>query len=90
MVRPAGRVVLVGVPEGDRTTFQASLARRKEIAFHSCRRMLPHDLERAADLVGEGSVSLGGLITHRFPLEEAATAFQTLVARTGLKVVIEP
>ena len=35
-------------------------------------------------------MSLDGLITHRFPLAEADTAFQTLVARTGLKVVIEP
>jgi L-iditol 2-dehydrogenase len=90
MARPGGRAVLVGVPEGDRATFQASLARRKEIALLLCRRMLPEDLARAAELVDSGAVSLDGLISHRFPMAEADTAFQTLVGRTGLKVVVQP
>lgn len=90
MARAGGRVVLVGVPEGDRTSFQASLARRKEIALLLCRRMLPEDLGRAAELVDRGAISLDGLISHRFPMADAGTAFQTLVGRTGLKVVVEP
>ncbi len=88
--RPGGRIVLVGVPSGDRLSFQASLARRKEVSLALCRRMLPNDLARAAELAGDGSVPLGGLITHRYPLADAVTAFETLVARTGLKVVVQP
>ena len=52
--------------------------------------MLPDDLVRAAELAGNGSVPLDALITHRYPLADAATAFETLVARTGLKVVVQP
>jgi L-iditol 2-dehydrogenase len=32
-VRPGGRVVLVGIPDGDRTTFPAAGARRKELTL---------------------------------------------------------
>ena len=90
LARPGGRIVLVGVPAGDRTSFQASLARRKEVSLLLCRRMLPDDLMRAAELAGNGSVPLDALITHRYPLADAATAFETLLARTGLKVVVQP
>ncbi len=89
-VAPGGRVVLVGIPEHDRSSFQASLARRKEISLRSSRRMMPQDLERAARMAGSGEVSLDGLVTHRFGLSAALAAFQTLVARTGIKVVVEP
>ena len=89
-VAPGGRVVLVGVPEHDRSSFQASLARRKEISLRLSRRMIPEDLVRAAEMAGSGEVSLDGLITHRFPMSAATVAFQTLVARTGIKIVLEP
>ena len=90
LATPGGRIVLVGIPQGDRTSFQASLARRKEVSILLCRRMHPNDLERAAELVGSGSLSLDGMITHRFPLAEAETAFETLRSRVGLKIVVQP
>ena len=89
-VAPGGRVVLVGIPEHDRSSFQASIARRKEISLLLSRRMIPQDLVRAAQMAGSGEVSLDGLITHRFPMSEATLAFQTLVARSGIKIVLEP
>jgi L-iditol 2-dehydrogenase len=89
-VAPGGRVVLVGIPEHDRSTFQASLARRKELTLRSARRMIPDDLVRAAQMAGSGEVSLDGLVTHRFEMSAATAAFQTLVARTGIKIVVEP
>jgi L-iditol 2-dehydrogenase len=88
--RPGGRVVLVGIPSGDRTAFVASIARRKELTLALCRRMLPEDLLRAATLVGEGRVDLDALVSHRFPMETSDEAFHTLVGRTGLKVVVLP
>ena len=39
-VRPGGRVVLVGIPGGDRTSFAAGLARRKELSLVLSRRGL--------------------------------------------------
>ena len=89
-VRPGGRVVLVGIPEGDRTTFTASTARRKGLTLLLCRRMKPADLPRAIRLAEAGEVELGGLVSGRFALSEWREAFDELVERRGLKVVIEP
>ncbi|MEV4509943.1 alcohol dehydrogenase catalytic domain-containing protein [Dactylosporangium sp. NPDC049525] len=87
--RPGGRVVLVGIPDEDRTTFPAGTARRKGLTFAMCRRM-NHAYPRAIDLVRRGRVDVTSLVTHRFPLTEAAEAFRTAVGRAGLKVVITP
>jgi L-iditol 2-dehydrogenase len=89
-VRPGGRVVLVGIPDGDRTTFVASAARRKELTFLLCRRMEPDDLPRAIRLAGSGRVSLGPLVGERYALANWEEAFAALVARRSLKVVVEP
>ena len=56
---PAGRVVIVGIPDGDRTSFTASTARRKGLTLLLCRRMEPADLPRAIRLVEAGRVELG-------------------------------
>jgi L-iditol 2-dehydrogenase len=89
-VRPGGRVVLVGIPEGDRTGFSASTARRKGLTLALCRRMKPADLPRAIRLAKAGEVELGGLVSGRYALSEWREAFDELVTRRGLKVVVEP
>jgi L-iditol 2-dehydrogenase len=88
--RPGGRVVLVGIPDADRTTFTASIARRKGLTLLLCRRMAPTDLPRAIGLVGSGGVQLDGLVTARFGLGEWREAFAALRDRSGLKVIVEP
>jgi L-iditol 2-dehydrogenase len=90
LVRPGGRVVLVGIPDGDRTTFPAAAARRKGLTLLVARRMKPTDLPRAIALVEAGRVDLSGLVTERHPLADAHAAFAALVDRRGLKVVVEP
>ncbi len=89
-VRPGGRVVLVGIPSGDRTSFEAASARRKELSLLECRRMMASDLPRAVEIVAAGSVDLGALVTDRFPLARAPEAFAALAERRGLKVVVKP
>ncbi len=89
-VAPGGRVVLVGIPSDDRTTFTASVARRKGLTLQLCRRMRPSDLARAIDLVGAGAIRLDGLISHRYDLADVAEAFQALMRRDGHKVVVHP
>ena len=88
--RPGGRVVLVGIPDGDRTSFTASPARRKGLTLLICRRMKPADLPRAIHLAERGDVQLGGLVSGRYALSEWREAFDELVERRGLKVVVEP
>jgi L-iditol 2-dehydrogenase len=88
--RPGGRVVLVGIPPHDRTSYRASVARRKELSLQLCRRMRAADLDRAIGLATSGRVDLAGLITNRYQLEETRKAFATLAARGGIKVIVRP
>ena len=89
-VRPGGRVVLVGIPDGDRTSFTASTARRKGLTLLLCRRMEPADLPRAIRLVEAGRVELAPLVSERHALSEWGDAFGALVERRGLKMIVEP
>jgi L-iditol 2-dehydrogenase len=89
-VAPGGRVVLVGIPDGDRTCFTASTARRKGLTLLLSRRMVPADLPRAIGLVEEGRVELGPLVTARYALTDGQAAFAHLVERRGLKTIVEP
>jgi len=87
-VRPGGKVILVGIPDNDRTSFSAAVARRKGLTIKLVRRM-KHTYPRAIDLVSNGLVDVRSLVTHRFPLEQAAEAFRLAARREGLKVMIE-
>ena len=89
LVRPGGRVVLVGIPDDDATRFPASLARRKGLTILMCRRM-KEAYPRAVDLVERKAVDLGLLVSHTFPLEEAGRAFSVAAKREGLKIVVTP
>jgi L-iditol 2-dehydrogenase len=87
--RPGARVVLGGIPDGDSTTFRASLARRKGLTLVLVRRM-NEAYPRAIRLVERGLIDVSSIVTHRYPLERAAEAFAVAADRQGLKVVIEP
>ena len=57
-LRPGGRLVLVGIPDDDRTSFRASAARRKGLTLLLTRRMRAADLPRALRLAAERRVDL--------------------------------
>jgi len=86
--RPGGRVVLAGIPAEDRTTFPASLARRKGLTILMSRRM-NGTYPRAIALVRRGSIDIEPLVTHRFELAQVGDAFVAAARRTGLKTVVE-
>lgn len=82
------RIVLIGIPPDNRTSFSASVARRKGLTIKLSRRM-KHVYPRAIDLVERGLVDVRSLVTHRFPFAEFDQAFAVAKRREGLKVVIE-
>jgi len=88
--RPGARVVLLGIPPDDRTTFTASVARRKGLTLQLTRRSTHETFQRAVRLAEARSIDLGGLVTLRTPLADGARAFAALVRREGIKTVIEP
>lgn len=87
--RPGGKVILVGIPADDRTSFTASVARRKGLTLKLVRRM-KLTYPRAIALVESGKVDVRSLVTHTFSLDQAAEAFATAARREGLKVIITP
>jgi L-iditol 2-dehydrogenase len=89
VARAGARVVLAGIPDDDRTSFRASLARRKGLTILMVRRMNAV-YPRAIRLVERGIVDVDALVTHRYPLARVDEAFRVAAARTGLKVLVEP
>jgi L-iditol 2-dehydrogenase len=89
-VRLGGRVVVVGIPPTNRHSFTARYARGKGLALIFARRMKFIHMLQAIELVDHGLVPLDGLITSTFPLAEGAAAFDALVARSGLKIIVKP
>ncbi len=87
-VLPGGKVILAGIPDNDKTSFSASIARRKGLTIKLVRRM-KHTYPRAIELVSKGLVDVRSLVTHRFPLEQASEAFHVAERREGLKIIIE-
>jgi L-iditol 2-dehydrogenase len=87
-VSTGGKVLLAGIPDDDKTSFTASLARRKGLTIKLVRRM-KHTYPRAIELVSKGLVDVRSLVTHRFPLEQASEAFRVAERREGLKIIIE-
>ena len=87
---PGSRVILVGIPSDDRTTFTASTARRKGLTLKLARRSTPDAFRRAVELAGSGGLELARLVSDRVSLQDAAQAVDRFVARAGMKVVIEP
>jgi L-iditol 2-dehydrogenase len=87
-VKPGGRVILAGIPDDDRTSFPASVARRKGLTIKLVRRM-KLTYPRAIRLVQSGQVDVSSLVTHNFPLEKSRAAFELAGRREGLKVMIK-
>jgi len=87
-VKPGGKVILIGIPANERTSFPASIARRKGLTIKMVRRM-KHSYPRAIALVEKKLVDVRSLVTHHFPLEKAAEAFDVAQKRIGIKVMIE-
>lgn len=75
MVRPAGLVVVGGIPDEDRMCVTASVVRRKGLTIKLLRRS-NNTLHRAIELVRDGKADVGAFITHRFPLDRLAEAFE--------------
>lgn len=90
LLKPGGKLMLIGIPEVDRVSFVIDAMRRKEITLQNVRRQ--NDCTPTAiDLIAQGSVKADFMITHRFPLDQAPAAFDLVAGyRDGvIKAMIE-
>ena len=75
ILKPGGKLVLVGIPPSAKYTFDMDLMRRKELAVINVRRQ-NHCVEKAIELVVSGKVDIEKMVTHNFTLEQTAEAFE--------------
>ncbi|NAS27375.1 zinc-binding dehydrogenase [Herbidospora sp. NEAU-GS84] len=90
MVRRGGRVVLVGFFD-EPVTADLNHAVMNGITIHTVRGEGAGSLARAVSLAGRGRLATEDLVTHHFPLEAVAEAFDTYAERRGdaLKVMLD-
>ena len=89
LLKPGGALLVIGIPEVDRISFNHSLMRRNELRILNVRRQNAC-VEPAIELIASGRANVRPLITHHFQMEEAARAFELVSARTNgvLKAII--
>jgi L-iditol 2-dehydrogenase len=85
LLKPGGTLVVVGIPEGDRISFDMNLVRRKELRIQNVRRQ-NECVQDAIGLAASGKINMDSLITHRFSLDQTQQAYD-LVAQYGDGVV---
>jgi L-iditol 2-dehydrogenase len=90
LAAPGAEVVLAGIPSVDRISLRASVARRKGLSLKLVRRSTPGTFHRAVDLAERRVIDLASLVTLRVALPDAGRGFDALIARSGIKVIVEP
>lgn len=74
LLRPGGTLVMIGIPEVDRISFQIDLMRRKEIRFQNVRRQ-NECTGKTIDQIEDGTLPADTMVTHHFPFEKTKEAF---------------
>jgi L-iditol 2-dehydrogenase len=91
VTRRGGKVVVVAFYPGP-VTIDLSAVVRKDITIHTTRGEGGGNVRRAISLAAQGKLRGAEMVTHRFGLEDIATAFRVVRERTGdpVKVIIIP
>mgnify|MGYP002395616655 CR=1 FL=1 len=79
ILKPGGKLVLVGIPPSAQYTFDMDLMRRKELTIINVRRQ-NHCVEEAIDLVTSGKIDVEKMVTHSFTLDNSSKAFEIVEA----------
>jgi threonine dehydrogenase-like Zn-dependent dehydrogenase len=81
MLKPGGALLVIGIPEVERVSFDIALLRRHELRILNVRRQNAC-VERAIELIARGRINVTPLVTHHFRMEETARAFELVSARS--------
>lgn len=75
IVKPGGKIMMIGIPVFDSWSILAEKARRKEVTFINVRRQ-NNCVEEVMEMMENKSLDPSIMVTHRFPLEKTAKAFE--------------
>lgn len=90
LLKPGGKLMMIGIPEFDNWRFSADKARRKEITFTNVRRQ-NHALEPTLEMMDQNVFDARQMVTHRFSFEQTKAAFDLVdnYADGVMKAMIE-
>jgi L-iditol 2-dehydrogenase len=90
LLAPGGTLVIVGIPPTDRVIFGIHHMRRKELTFKNVRRQRGC-VAPVIEMIAAGRIDPKPLLTHRFPLDRIAEAFDLVATyRDGvIKTLID-
>jgi L-iditol 2-dehydrogenase len=74
LLKPGGKLMVVGIPEIESWQMPVSLSRHKELCIQHVRRQVDC-VGPVLELLGEGKIDAGIMVTHRFGFEETQKAF---------------
>jgi L-iditol 2-dehydrogenase len=90
MLKPGGKLMLIGIPEFDRWSFKVDEMRHKEVCIQNVRRQ-NGTLNETLELMANGSIDVSEMTTHRFPMARTKEAFDLVTGyRDGvMKAMID-
>jgi len=75
LLKPGGKLILIGIPRLERISFSIDKIRRKELTLINIRRQ-NGCTQTAIDLIASGKINVDFMITHRFEFEDTPAAFE--------------
>jgi len=79
LLKPGGKLMLIGIPEFASWSFPADISRRKELCIQNVRRQ-NEAVQPALDMMASGKISVATMATHRFSFEKSKEAFDLVAA----------
>lgn len=90
-VRNGGRVnAFAGFPKGQMASIDPNLIHYNEIIVTGGSNMGRNNYRRAVQLISDGTIDVGALLTEPFTLEDAAEAIEHASAGKGIKTAVIP
>jgi L-iditol 2-dehydrogenase len=74
LLKPGGKLIVIGIPEFERWSLNVEKTRRKEISLQFIRRQVDC-VEQTLEMMKNGLISIDNMVTHRFPFERTKEAF---------------
>ncbi len=90
LLKPGGKIMIIGIPEIDRWSFSVDELRHKEITITNVRRQVDC-VQPTLDMLSSKEIDADPMITHRFSFPETKNAFDLVAAyRDGvMKAMID-
>lgn len=79
LLKPGGKLMVIGIPEFGRWSFPVDISRRKELCIQNVRRQ-NEAVQAALDMMASGEISVASMATHRFSFEKSKEAFDLVAA----------